>query len=229
MRLRIAGLPADAATPHGPAAPATTRLRLASAIAIAAVVAGCSYSVVVGTPTPDPTQTNTRPGIATEIPLEPTPWPNGTLGKYGLRIDPSLLSNIPSVVGGNALVEDVVTESAALDDPQYAQAFSAYYAAHIGFITDANFVQVGIAALKVDAQTDAFYTEWRNDWFQAVCSQADGVGSTAAERINDWPVDDATCKGGVRAYTVNLGNGILLSIVDVGPRRLGRELIQGIN
>ena len=201
---------------------------LAMLAVVAAVVAGCNYSVVVQSPTPVPTGTDTRPGLASQVPLEPTPWPNGTTGAYGLRIDPSLMSNIPAVVGGNPLVEDVLVESSALDDSHYAAAFSSFYVAHIGMITDANFVQVGIAALKSDAQRQDFYTTWRDDWFKASCSQADGIASTTVERINDWPVDVATCNGGVDAYTLSLDNGVILSIVDLGPRRLGRQLIQGI-
>ena len=216
-RPRVAGLAAR---------PLAALAALAAALVLAA--AGCSYSVVVGTPTPVPTATGDRPALASQVPIEPTPWPNGTVGANGLHIDPSLLSNIPSVVGGNPLVEDVYVESAALDAAQYAASFSAFYAAHIGQLTDLNFVQVTVAALQPDAQTQDFYTSWRDDWFQAACSQAGGVGSTAQERINDWPVDIATCTGGVDAYTLNLENGILVSIVDLGPRRLGRQLIQGI-
>ena len=74
-----------------------------------------------------------------------------------------------------------------------------------------------------------FYTSWRDDWFNATCSQADGIGSTSLQTINDWQVDVATCNGGVDAYTLSLDNGILVSIADFGPRRLGKELIEGIN
>jgi hypothetical protein len=211
MRVRIVGLRA---------APLLT-----VALAVVTAVTACSYSVVVQSPTPAPV----GPGIATEVPLEPTPWPNGTIGAYGLRIDPGLLSNIPSIVGGNPLVEDVAVESAALDDSHYATAFSAYYVAHIGSITDINYVEVGIGALKDEAQSQDFYTAWRDDWFKAACSQAGGIGSTGKDSINDLPFDVATCTGGVNAYTLSVNNGILLSIIDLGPRRLGRELIQGIN
>ena len=70
---------------------------------LAVSLSGCSYNVVAQTPTPEPTGTGVRPGIATQVPIEATPWPNGTVGADGLRIDPSLMSNIPSIVGGNPL------------------------------------------------------------------------------------------------------------------------------
>jgi hypothetical protein len=226
MRVRIAGPLAGplAATLAGPLAPALAALAVA-----AAVVSGCTYNVIAQTPTPEPTPTGVRPGIATQVPIGATPWPNGTTGAYGLRIDPSLLSNIPSIVGGNPLVEDAAVESAALDDSHYADAFTSFYAANLGDVTDLNWVQVNIGALQADAQSQGFYTSWRDDWFNATCSQADGIGSTSLQTINGWQVDVATCKGGVDAYTLSLDNGILLSIADFGPRRLGQELIEGIN
>ena len=220
LRLRVGG--------HRAGGLLAARL-LAAALAVAAATSGCSYNVVAQTPTPLPIGTGTRPGLATQVPLEATPWPNGTTGAYGLRIDPSLMSNIPSIVGGNPLIENVAIESAALDDSQYAASFSAFYVARIGRITDLNWVQVSLASLKEDSQTQGFYLAWRDDWFKAVCSQADGVGTTDTQSINDWPVDVALCKGGVDAYTLNLDNGIMVSIADFGPRRLGKQLIQGIN
>lgn len=208
-----------------PRTPHTAKLLAVALISVAVAVSGCNYNVVVGSPTSG----SQGPGLMTEVPIGATPWPNGTTGAYGLRIDPSLMSSIPSIVGGNPLVEAAQVEVGALDDPQYAKAFAAFYVAGIGAITDLNWVQVSIAALKVDAQTEDFYTAWRDDWFKASCSQADGIGSTSVTTINDWKVDMATCNGGVDAYALSLDNGILISIVDFGPRRLGHQLIAGIN
>ena len=229
MRLRIVGLPgallARLVRPRtGPTAATLAALAVVTAVSLS----GCSYNVVAQTPTPEPTGTGVRPGIATQVPIEATPWPNGTIGADGLRIDPSLMSNIPSIVGGNPLVEYVEVESAALDDSHYADAFSSYYAAHLGDITDLNWVEVTLGALKPDAQSQDFYTSWRDDWFNAACSQADGIGSTSLQQINDWQVDVATCKGGVMAYTLRLDAATLVSIMDLGPRRLGRQLISAI-
>jgi hypothetical protein len=199
------------------------------AVALAIAVAGCSYAVVVQTPTVPPVPTDVGPAIATQVSIAATPWPNGTVGADGLRIDPSLMSDIPSVVGGNALVEYVEVESAALDDAHYADAFTSYYAARLGDVTDLNWVEVTLGALKPDAQSQDFYTSWRDDWFNATCSQASGIASTSVQQINDWQVDVAICTGGVDAYTLTLDDGVLVSIADFGPRRLGKELIDGIN
>jgi hypothetical protein len=194
---------------------------LAAAILLATsvVAVGCSYTVVATSPTP----------LVTSVPIEPTGWPNGTTGTFGLHIDPSLLSNIPSSVGGNPLLEDVEFELLALDDPSYASPFDGYYIAHIDSVTDTNWLEVSLASLRDGAQTEEFYTSWRDSWFNTACSQADGIDTTTVESINDWQVDVATCKGGVMAYTLRLDDGVLVSIMDLGPRRLGRQLIQGIN
>jgi hypothetical protein len=184
-------------------------------------VAACSTGYV--TP-PPPTQ---RP--ETEVPILATPWANGTIGKYGLHINPGLIANIPAVVGGNPLVEDTSLEIAAMDDAQYADAFSGYYVAHLNQVTDLNWLEVSVGERKADALDQDFYTSWRDSWFKTACSQADGIKSSGTEQINDWTVDVATCTGGVNAYTLALDNGDLVSIMDLGPRRLGRQLIAGIN
>jgi hypothetical protein len=202
MRVRIGGL-----------------LAAAILLAIAVVAVGCSHTVVVTSPTP----------LATSVPILPTAWPNGTVGTFGLRIDPSLLSNIPSSVGGNPLLEDVGVELLALADPSYASPFDGYIVAHIDSVSDPNWLEVSVASLRDGAQTEEFYAAWRDSWFKTACSQADGIASTEVQSINDWPVDVATCTGGVMAYTLRLDNGILVSIMDLGPRRLGRQLIEGIN
>jgi hypothetical protein len=206
---------------HGRVA-ALRRVALLLAAAVAAV-AGCNSSASQG-PTISP-----GPVTETVVPIGATPWPNGTTGAYGLRIDPSLSSNLPSSVGGNPLQEDALIEAAALDDSHYAAAFTSYYVAGVGEITDLNWVEASLGLLKDGAQTEDFYKSWRDDWFQATCSQAGGIGSTSVQSINDWQVDVATCKGGVDAYVLSLDNGVLLSIADLGPRRLGKQLIQGIN
>jgi hypothetical protein len=190
------------------------------ALAAAAVVAlaGCSYTVVV---TPASPTTH-------DYPIEPTPWPNGTIGASGLRISPSLLSYIPISVGGSTLIEDVTQEIQALDDPAYAAAFTSYYAARINDITAPNWLLVTLQERKPDAQNEEFYAQWRDDWFKVSCSQAEGLGSASTETINDLTVDIGSCNGGVVSYVLALDNGVLVSMMDLGPRRLGRQLVQGI-
>ena len=202
MRVRIGGL-------------------VAALLLAAAAATACTYYPEPPSPTPAP------PGTA--VPIMPTGWPNGTTGTFGLRIDPSLLSNIPTVVGGNQLVEAADIEIAAMSDASYAKAFSSYYVAGLGSTADLNWLQVTLGAPRADAQSEDFYTTWRDGWFQTACSQAGGIDTTAQQEINLWQVDVAYCIGGVDAYTLTLDDGVIVSIMDLGPRRLGLQLIQGIN
>jgi hypothetical protein len=197
---------------------AATAAAAAAALLIAAAAAGCGSAAITPSPTPMPTAYS----------LLPTPWPNGTVGQYGLHIDPALIARIPAVVGGNPLVEDAAMEIAAMDDKSFADAFSGYFVAHLGDITDLNWLQVSVGTLNADAQGSDFYTSWRDGWFGTACSQAGGTSSTTQEWIGDWQVDEATCAGGVMAYTLTLDDKTLVSIMDLGPRRLGRQLITAI-
>jgi hypothetical protein len=204
-------------------------LLAATVTAVAFAVAGCNYSVVVTQPplgSVDPGPTG-DPGY-TEVPIGVTPWPNGTTGPYGMRIDPSLSSSLPSYVGGNPLVEDANTEALDLADKDYGDAFEALYVAQVGDVAAPNWVQASLARVRGGAVGDEFYASWRDRWFAATCSQAGGVATKAQESINDFQVDVATCGGGARAYTLSLGDGMLLSVVDLGPRRLGRQLIEAL-
>lgn len=157
-----------------------------------------------------------------------TPWPNGTVGRYGLRIDPTLLAKLPAQVGGNPIVQSADAEAQDLDNPDLPASFDGMAEGGIGAITDANWVRVSIGRLKPEAQTDDFYSNWTAQYDQGVCSQADGVASVQQESIADWPVEVATCKGGVVAYTVRIEGGLLVSAQDLGPRHLGRQLIEAL-
>jgi hypothetical protein len=188
---------------------------LLAVLAIAAAAAGCG---------PSPTGTPTE----TEIPFGPTPWPSGTTGQYGLHIDPSLLGLLPHNVGAYPVVEDAAGEQGALDDADLAKTFDNFAAASIGMIGDVDWLQLVIGHLRPDTQTADIYTAWVSEYASGACSQANGVSSTNQTTINDWVVDVSTCAGGPIVYTLSLGNGTILSMYDLGPKDLGRMLIQAL-
>jgi hypothetical protein len=189
--------------------------RLAALVAVAALaLAACSPS----TPTvPPPT--------GTSVPIAQTPWPAGTVGQYGLRIDPSLLGRLPSSVEALRLFEDATSEEQDMNSADLAKNFDAYAASAIGIVGDANWLSVAIGTLKTDARNADFYSAWVNEYGTGACSQADGIASTAEETINDFVVDVTTCAGGPVAYVLMLDEGTLLSMWGMGPRDLGRKLI----
>lgn len=165
------------------------------------------------------------PSPAGPVLLEPTPWPAGTVGPYGLRVDPALLRTFPATVSGEALEEAADLELQALDDQELAASFDAFAAARVGGMADPNWLVVSIGRLSASATGDAFYNRWRDDYASGACSQAGGVASTTTTSIGDWTVDVASCTGGVDAYTFRPEEDLLVSITDLGPRRLGRQLV----
>lgn len=177
-----------------------------------------------------PAATPTQP-LYTEVPIGATAWPGGTIGQYGLHVDPTLLSRLPSTVDAYAIVEDPDIESQAMDDPNLAKVFDRYSAASIGEIGQDNWISLVIAHFSAPSGSDAYtaaYTSWVDDYATASCSQADGVSSGSQETINFWNVDTATCSGGPVVYTLSLQNGVILSIVGFGPLDLGRRLINSL-
>jgi hypothetical protein len=177
-------------------------------------VAACSAS----TPT-------IAPATGTAVPILQTPWPAGTIGQYGLHIDPSLLGRLPSTVESLHLVEDATSEEQDMNSADLAKYFDSYAAAAIGIVGDANWLSVAIGVLKPEGRNADFYSSWVSEYATGACSQADGVASTSQETINDWNVDVATCAGGPAVYTLMIDSDTLLSMWGMGPRDLGRRLI----
>jgi hypothetical protein len=171
------------------------------------------------------------PPAYTAVPVGPTVWPSGTVGRYGLRIDPSLLGKLPASVGALALVENPGIETQVLDDADLANSFDGYAAASIGSLGDPDWLYVAIGRLKPDKQNNAdFYTAWVEEYATGACSQADGVAPNGGQQtINEKIVDVSRCNGGPIVYTLALGNGLLLSMYGLGPRDLGRKLIESLH
>ena len=202
------------------------RRPIRSAPAVLALVAICAGALVAGCGSTAP-PTGVAP-ITTAYSLNSTPWPNGTIGQFGLRIDPALLHLLPASVSGLTVVESPDNEVAAMDDPDLAKSFDAYAAASIGTPDDADWLQIVIGHLKPEAQTADWYPSWRDQYATGACSQADGVASTAVQTIADWQPDVSTCNGGVIVYSLQIDAEHVLSMYDLGPRDLGRQLIQNL-
>lgn len=182
----------------------------------AVVLSGCQVAVTTSNPTDD--------GVL----LNPTPWPNGTVGRYGLRIDPTLLAILPAEVGGNPIVEAADLELIDLDNSDLAASFDGIAEGRIGDISAANWLRVSVGRPNSAGQAADFYSSWVDQYDQSACSQADGVASVQQQSIADWDVDVATCKGGVVAYILQLPSGLIVSAEDLGPRRLGHQLMAAL-
>lgn len=194
---------------RGPAA-------LATAAILALAMAACGGAAASPSPT------------ASAFPIGPTGWPSGTTGQYGLRIDPTLLGQLPKFAGAAPLVEDPQSESEAMDDADLAKTLDRYAAGTIGSIDGADWANVAIGHFRVEDVPPETYTGWVEQYADGACSQADGVADTSQSVIGHFTVDTATCGGALRVYTLALGNGIILSLYDFGPKQLGRKFIEAI-
>lgn len=173
---------------------------------------------------------STIPTTYTAVPIGPTAWPSGTVGQYGLRIDPSLLSLLPASVAALPLQEDAASEAGALGDKDLPNNFDGYAAAAIGIAgNDPDWLNLVIARRKASAQTPDFYVAWVEDFATGACSQANGVANSAQQTINGWTVDVSTCNGGPVVYTLSLDESVLVSMWGMGPRDLGRKLIENLH
>ena len=216
MSSELGGAPRAATVPRS-----ATAHRAAAALLAALVICVAACGISPPTVAPPP---------YTAVPIGPTVWPSGTVGRYGLRIDPSLMARLPASVGALAVVESPGIETQVLDDADLANSFDGYAAASIGTLGDSDWLYIAIGRLKPDKQNNAdFYTAWVEEYATGACSQAEGVASSSQQDINDWKVDVSTCNGGPIVYTLSLGNGLLLSMYGLGPRDLGRKLIESLH
>ncbi|HEX7492521.1 MAG TPA: hypothetical protein VF337_12540 [Candidatus Limnocylindrales bacterium] len=188
-------------------------------LALCLVAAGAAVACSP-TDTPEPTYT--------AVPIAPTAWPSGTTGQYGLHIDPSLLGKLPRSVAAQTLVEDADIEAAAMDNADLAKTFDNYAAASVGQITDTDWFSLVIGHARDQSQASDIYQAWAGQYATGSCSQANGVASSGQEQIGDWLVDKSICGGGPIVYTLSLGNGLILSVLDNGPDQWGRKLIEAI-
>jgi hypothetical protein len=196
------------------------RPKVAALGAILAVLALAASACSPATASP------TQP-LYTEVPIGATPWPAGTVGQYGLHIDPSLLGKLPSNVDAYQIVEDADADLLALDDADLPKTFDRYLSARIGQVGDDNWLILAVGHLTATAGDDA-YPAWVDQFDSEACSQASGVGTSGTETINFWEVDTAKCGGGPVVYTLQLQDDIVVSMFGYGPRDLGRQLIEAI-
>jgi hypothetical protein len=166
------------------------------------------------------------PSLYTAVPIGPTAWPSGTVGQYGLKIDPSLLGRLPQFVGAEPVSEDPLSESGALDDQDLARSLDRYAAATIGEIGDADWVKVALAQFRTEDLDPDVYLSWVDQYADGACSQASGVVDTGHTTISGFEVDTAECSGDLSVYTLSLGKGLVLSLYEFGPKHLGRKLIE---
>ena len=187
---------------------------LAAVVVLALAASGCGGASATAAP-PE-----------TSVPIGATPWANGTVGQYGLRIDPSLLKRLPIAVGGIAMAEDADSEQALMDDATLTDIDRMAGAKYGTLGNDTDFVQVWVIHFKADKQNGDAYGQWVDTYAAGACSQANGIADVSQETINNWLVDVTVCNGGpITAYSLAIGDGVTVSMFGMGPKDLGKLLI----
>ena len=192
-------------------------VRAAATLAVAAIaLTGCAGSGASPTPT------------YTAVPIGPTAWPSGTTGQYGLKIDPSLLGKLPAHAGALPVKEDPGSEATVLDDADAAKTIDRYVAASAGGLGDPDWLNIAVVHFKTESQNEDVYSNWVEQYAAGACSQASGVSGTDQQDIGDFHVDISTCAGGITVYTFQRGDGVVISMYELGPKHIGRALIAAI-
>lgn len=141
--------------------------------------------------------------------------------------EPALLQLIHAPAG-ISLIESVDLESKALDDQSLAQSAVGFAAALAGN-PSSDWATVSIVHLKASADTTEYYAEWRAQYDDAACSQANGVAGTDVVTIAGRSIDHATCTGEVDTYHVHLSDRhVIVSIMSIGSLGYGSQLMAGL-
>ena len=73
------------------------------------------------------------------------------------------------------------------------------------------------------------FRDWRDTYNEGACGQAGGVAGNAQADLGGRTVYIATCAGGLRVYHAYLPErGVIVSLLSVGERRFGEQLMGGL-
>lgn len=222
------------------AAPAARQVQLAATMVVAAWLVATLLVVACG---PAPAGTATPPASVpvASAQVTPAPTPGSTFGRTeppgssgtpgspgsGVVEDLSLLSLVPADVAGVPVRPETLAYAEAASDP----AFAANVAAAAFFVAvDASDLASGVVAqLRPGVFSDAFFRDWRDSYNEGACGQAGGVAGNAEAELGGRTAYITSCAGGLLAYHAYLEDrGVIVSLISVGERRFGEQLMKGI-
>ncbi len=115
----------------------------------------------------------------------------------------------------------------ALADPDFARNVEA---AAFAVAVDAGDLASGVVArLRPGVYTEELFRDWRDTYNAGACGQAGGVAGNAQANLGGRTVYIGTCAGDLRVYHAYLPErGVIVSLLSVGPRRFGEQLMGGL-
>ncbi len=163
---------------------------------------------------------STAPGVSS------APGPLAT--RSGI-IDPALLALVPAEVAGLPVHEDAAAAAQAATDPQLAAVLSAYETGVVGD-NGANIAAFVLAIPKPAVDVVAYFARWRIDYDKSGCEPAGGALANRTEVIAGRHVEITACAGGATIYHALVGSDgrTILSILEVGPKMLGRQMLANL-
>ena len=205
--------------------------------AVAAVLA--TLALVVAACGPAPVGTTT-PRVASPA-TTPSPTPGSTPDRTdapgssatpespgsGVTEDASLLAVIPADVDGVAVQQETLAFADAASDPSFVANVEA---AAFFVAVDASDLASGVVArLRPGVFSDGFFRDWRDSYNEGACAQAGGVAGNAEAELGGRTAYITSCAGGLLAYHAYVDErGVIVSLISVGERRLGEQLVDGI-
>jgi hypothetical protein len=219
----------------------TSRTWPALVLATALLVAGCadqsasppaSAAPSVGAPAASPGVTQSAPPTGAPTP-PPSAGPSQTAaattctlpsGAVAPTLDPSLMSVLPSTVGGIAVAQEPNSFGEAVADPCFVANVDR---AVFPIAVSGNDLASGVVAhLRPGVYSDAFFADWRATYDQGACAQASGVAGEADQSLGGRTIYVTTCGGGLRVYHAYLASmGVIVSLLSTGPAGLGEQLM----
>jgi hypothetical protein len=194
------------------------------ALAVTLLVATCQPSSASpgSTPITAPASPVGAPG---------SPGGSGSPGPSGaLVVDASLLDVLPETVDGIAVLPAAETAARLLDDADLGRSASAVA---VGLAIDVDdptgeFAVATVVRTRPGVMDDAYDEQWRADYDAAACEPAGGVDTHDRTTLGGHAVETTACVDGARTYHARLADDVLVSITEVGQRRLGERMMAGL-
>jgi hypothetical protein len=200
---------------------------------VALVIAGCGVGPARSAPPPASPIGTSSPPVSGSPSSSPSA-PATSAGASGLKVavEPGLLVFIPGQVDGLTVTYDAESSARVAADPTLAaQIFALAIAIAVapGASGSTDLAVVSVAKVRDPSVGEEWFRQWRDSYDKSACESAGGVSGHAQATIAGRLVFIGSCAGGAFTYHVRLSNGsVVISILSVGPRRLGEKVMEGI-
>jgi hypothetical protein len=206
---------------------------ITTAIGLVLLVAACGSNV---SPSPPPSLSpaalataSPTPGVSASSSGPAAESPTSSTLASPIPTDAALLDLLPATLDGLDRQTDPSVDAGIAADPDLARLATSFATALYIDPTTGEFAYVSVVRLQEPLSQRASIS-YRTSFDDAACAQAGGLQRTAEATIGAHRTWIGSCAGGVRTYHLDLsGGGLVLSVSEAGERRLGEQLIGGLD